>query len=253
MREGMRNLNAADNRRSEGALAFSGRCFIDAIYYGSRFLVVAGALFGGLVILLLVLLRYVDPPTSSVMLQHWLNGREVRQNWVPLARISPNLQRAVIVSEDANFCSHHGLDLGELAYVMRQAHQRGSLDVRGASTITMQVTRNLFLWQDKSLVRKALEIFIAPMMDFVWPKRRVLEVYLNIAEWGPGRFGAEAAAVYHFKRPASKLSQSQSALMAAALPNPKFRRPGAPNLTLRRKSRRLVSRARNHGSAVACL
>ena len=238
---------------SASPLAFASRSFFDALYFGTRFLIVASAASVCVVVLVLLVLRFIDPPTSSVMMQHRLSGQAVQQTWVPLAKISPNLQRAVIASEDAKFCRHHGLDLGELAYVMRQAHRNSSFDVRGASTITMQVTRNLFLWQGKSLIRKALEISIAPLMDLIWPKRRILEVYLNIAEWAPGRFGAEAAAIYHFGRPVSRLSQTQAALMAASLPNPRYRRPGTPNATLRRKSRRLIQRAKGLSSSMACI
>ncbi|MEM8975810.1 MAG: monofunctional biosynthetic peptidoglycan transglycosylase [Pseudomonadota bacterium] len=249
----MRTSNSAGDNRSDSALAFAIRCFIDSLYFGSRFLVIAGVAFVGLLLVLLVILRFVNPPISSVMLQHWLAGRPVQQVWVPLTQISDNLQRAVVASEDAKFCRHPGLDLGELAYVMRQAHRNGSLNVRGASTITMQVSRNLFLWQGKSLLRKALEIAIAPMMEFVWPKRRILEVYLNIAEWGPGRFGAQTGALYHFNQPASRLNRSQATLMASALPNPRIRRPGAPRPALKRKARRLQARTKRLTPSMSCL
>ena len=131
------------------------------------------------------------------MLQRWLSGQRVEQTCVSFDRISPYLKRAVVASEDAKFCKHFGLDLGELASVMRQAHRNGTLDVRAASTVTIQISRNLFLWQGKSLSRKGLKVAIARMMEFVWPKSRILEVYLNIAEWGPRVYGAEAAANTH--------------------------------------------------------
>ncbi|MEM6497490.1 MAG: transglycosylase domain-containing protein, partial [Pseudomonadota bacterium] len=121
------------------------------------------------------------------------------------------------------------------------------------STITMQVARNLFLWQGKSLLRKALEIAIAPMMELVWPKRRILEVYLNIAEWGPGRFGAETGAVYHFNQSANRLNRSQATLMASALPNPRFRRPGTPSAALKRRARRLQARTKRLTPLMSCL
>ena len=246
-------MNSADRHQSSSGTAFVGRCLVDAIYYGSRFLIIAGTVFVGTVLFLLLLFRFVDPPASSVMLQHSLMGRYVEQTWVPLDRISPHLQRAVVASEDAKFCRHFGLDLGELAFVMRQAHRNGTLDVRGASTITMQVSRNLFLWQGKSLLRKGMEIAIAPMMELVWPKSRILEVYLNIAEWGPGLFGAEAAANAHFRRTALQLNRSQAALMAASLPNPRIRRPGAPNSSLKRRSRRLLKRTTTLSALMTCL
>ncbi len=249
----MRTLNSGGEHRTDSAPGFVIRCFIDSLYFGTRFLVIAGAAFVGILLSLLVVLRFVNPPISAVMLQHWLAGQPVQQSWVPLTRISGNLQRAVVASEDAKFCRHPGLDLGELAYVMRQAHRQGSLDVRGASTITMQVSRNLFLWQGKSLLRKALEIAIAPIMDFVWPKRRILEVYLNIAEWGPGRFGAETGALYHFNQSANRLNRSQATLMASALPNPRFRRPGTPSAALKRRARRLQARTKRLTPLMSCL
>ena len=246
-------MNSADRQQPTGAITFATSCLGDAIYYGSRSLIIAGTVFVGAVLFLLLVFRFVDPPASSVMLQHRLSSQRVEQTWVSLDRISPHLQRAVVASEDAKFCKHFGLDLGELAFVIRQAHRNGSLDVRGASTITMQVSRNLFLWQGKSLLRKGMEIAIAPMMEFVWPKSRILEVYLNIAEWGPGVYGAEAAANTHFKRTARQLNRSQAALMAASLPNPRLRRPSAPNSSLKRKSRRLIKRSAALSSLMTCL
>ena len=117
-------MNSADRQQPTGAITFATSCLGDAIYYGSRSLIIAGTVFVGAVLFLLLVFRFVDPPASSVMLQHWLSGQRVQQTWVSLDRISPNLQRAVVASEDAKFCKHFGLDLGELAFVIRQAKKR---------------------------------------------------------------------------------------------------------------------------------
>ena len=144
---------------------------------------------------------------------------------MPLDRISPYLQRAVITSEDGRFCQHRGVDWGEIEEAIERA--RDGIP-RGGSTISMQVVKNLFLWPSKSYVRKALEIPLTFAIELAWPKPRILEIYLNIAEWGPGVFGAEAAARYHFGKSAAALTPSQAALLAVSLPNPMERRAGAP-------------------------
>jgi monofunctional glycosyltransferase len=159
------------------------------------------------------------------MLGQWLTGTRIEQRWVPLSRISPYLQRAVITSEDGRFCRHHGVDWSEIEEAIERA--RDGIP-RGGSTISMQVVKNLFLWPSKSYVRKALEVPLSFAIELAWSKRRILEIYLNIAEWGPGVFGAEAAARYHFGKSAAALTPSQAALLAVSLPNPIERRAGAP-------------------------
>ena len=172
---------------------------------------------------LIVLWRFV-PPVSTPMLARWALLRSVERQWVPLSRISTNLQAAVIVGEDARFCRHRGVDWDALRTVMDDEDGPS----RGASTITMQTAKNLFLWNSRSYVRKGIEIPLAMALDAVWPKRRVLEVYLNVAEWGEGLFGAEAAARRYFGRSAAELTPRQAALLAAALPNPRMRDPRKP-------------------------
>ena len=179
--------------------------------------------------LLAPLYRFVDPP-STLMLWRRATGQRVEQHWVPLARIAPALRLAVIAAEDDRFCSHHGVDFSELHQVIGGIEDVGDLaDVRGGSTITQQTAKNLFLWQGRSFVRKALEFPLALWLDLVLPKRRVLEIYLNIAEWGPdGEFGVEAAARRAFKKSAHDLDAHEAALLAATLPNPHQRDPRAP-------------------------
>jgi monofunctional glycosyltransferase len=177
---------------------------------------------------ILLLFRFVDPPSSALMLTQRLYGVEIDNRWVPLQRISPSIVRAVILSEDNKFCAHYGVDLGELRAALDKADREGSDALRGASTITQQVAKNLLLWPGRSLMRKVLEFGITLPMEALWPKARIMEVYLNIAEWGPGIFGIEAASRYHFNKPASRLTQREAALLAVALPNPFERVAGKP-------------------------
>ncbi len=207
--------------------------------------VTLAGLFAGLV----VTYRFVNPPASTLMLAHRLAGQDVRQNWVPLSRISPHLIRAVIMSEDAGFCRHSGVDWRELLEAVDNAKDGIA---RGGSTISMQVTKNLFLWSSKSYLRKSLEIPMTLGMELVWPKARMLEIYLNIVEWGPGIFGAEAAALYHFNKPASRLTEAEAALLAVALPAPVARDAGDPSAQQVRMAQTIQGRMRNATSHTKC-
>jgi monofunctional biosynthetic peptidoglycan transglycosylase len=190
---------------------------------------------------LIVLWRAV-PPVSTLMLARWVTFRGVERTYVPLSRISPKLIAAVVTSEDALFCRHHGVDWGALNEVISEADEDGPS--RGASTITMQTAKNLFLWPQRASIRKALEIPLAMVLDRAWGKKRVLEVYLNIAEWGDGLFGAEAAARRYFHKSATDLTQREASLLATALPNPILRNPSRP------KRRQLILAAINAGRVV---
>ncbi len=177
----------------------------------------------------IVLFRFVNPPITTVMIAEKLSGETLKRRWVPLSQISPHLRLAVIASEDGNFCRHRGVDWAAVREVIDDA--ASGEPVRGASTIPMQVAKNLYLWEYRSYVRKALEVPLAYAMVTVWSKPRVLEVYLNIAQWGPGLFGAEAASRYYFGKPASALTRREAVLLAAALPNPEARNPRRPSRT----------------------
>jgi monofunctional biosynthetic peptidoglycan transglycosylase len=198
----------------------------------------------GLLVLLagLILLWRTAAPVSTLMLARWATLRGVERTYVPMARISPLLIAAVVTSEDALFCRHRGVDWGVLNEVINEADEDGPS--RGASTITMQTAKNLFLWPQRSMIRKGLEIPLALALDRAFGKRRVLEVYLNIAEWGDGVFGAEAAARRYFHKSAADLSQREASLLATALPNPISRDPSRP------KRRQLVLAAINAGRVV---
>ena len=156
-----------------------------------------------------------------------------------------------MMSEDGQFCSHRGVDWGEMKAVVQDALDGEA--TRGASTIPMQTAKNLFLWNSRSFVRKAMEMPLAIAADFVWSKRRLMEIYLNIAEWGPGIYGIEAAAQHHFNVPAAKLSRRQAALLAASLPNPYERNAGKPGRGLQRLAGVIEKRARRSGGYITCL
>ncbi|HEY1310934.1 MAG TPA: monofunctional biosynthetic peptidoglycan transglycosylase [Pseudolabrys sp.] len=210
-------------------------------------------------VLLLVLAPYaitpfyaVVQPVSTVMLWRSVSGARTKRQYVPLSRISPALPLAVIVAEDGRFCSHHGVDFAEIRDALADADDLD--DLRGGSTITQQVAKNLFLWPGRNWLRKALEFPLALWIDLVLSKKRILEIYLNIAEWGPnGEFGAEAGSRYAFGKPARELSHYQAALMAAALPNPVTRNTHAPGPGLNRLAGLYVGRSERSPGAANCI
>src|SRR5262252_6470843 len=178
------------------------------------------------------LYRFVDP-VSTPMLWRWVTGKRVVRIVVPLNRIAPALRLAVIIAEDGTFCRNRGIDLGAIREAMQQSDEFG--EARGASTITQQTAKNLFLWEGRSFIRKALEFPLALWLNLVLPKRRVLEIYLNIAEWGPtGEFGAEAGARWAFGKSAHDVNSSEAAILAAVLPNPVQRSARTPGVLVRR-------------------
>ena len=194
--------------------------------------------------------RYL-PAVSTLMAARWVTGQNVERVWLPLEKISPALIHAVLTSEDARFCDHGGVDWGALKEVLDEADEDGPS--RGASTIPMQTVKNLFLWPGRSAIRKGLEIPLAMALDTIWPKRRVLEVYLNIAEWGDGVFGAEAAARSAFGKSAGALNAREAALLAVSLPNPILRTPGQPSARLNALASRLSGRVSHGGVEMDCL
>ncbi|MBL8791965.1 MAG: monofunctional biosynthetic peptidoglycan transglycosylase [Rhizobiales bacterium] len=198
----------------------------------------------------------VPPPVSNLMILRLFTGNGIHKDWVSLDEMSPYLPASVISSEDARFCSHYGVDWVEFQQVIGDALDDGEGPSRGASTISMQTAKNLFLWEGRGplgAVRKVLEMPLALWMDTVWTKRRMIEVYLNIVEWAPGVYGAEAAAQHHFKKPASKLSRREAALLAAVLPNPIKRKAGKPSRGVRFIAGVIERRARGMGPYLTCL
>lgn len=164
--------------------------------------------------------RFLPPPLTPLMLiRHFGEGEPIRKTWVPLDRISPALVRAVVASEDEKFCRHHGFDWVAFGEAWRSF--RAGRRPRGASTISMQTAKNLFLWPGRSVLRKGFEAYFTVFLELLWPKQRIMEVYLNVIEWGHGIYGAEAAARVYFGKPAASLSASEAAALAAVLPNPR--------------------------------
>ena len=181
-------------------------------------------------------------PVSALMAWRYITGAPMSRQWVDLAAMSPSLPRSVVAAEDAKFCRHHGIDWGALREVIDDAGD-GEV-VRGGSTITQQVAKNLFLWPGRSVVRKALEFPLAIWLDLVLPKSRILEIYLNIAEFGPtGQFGAQTGAIYAFGHGASAVSPREAALLAAILPNPHTRSARNPSPGVRRLAGTYMARA----------
>ncbi|QKX16556.1 monofunctional biosynthetic peptidoglycan transglycosylase [Microbulbifer sp. YPW1] len=208
------------------------------LLFGTAFVVVTA--------LLVFSLRWINPP-SSMVIQNWErhSGRTAKHSWRPLEKISPNLQIAVIASEDQKFADHFGFDLDALRKALTEKRKR----TRGASTITQQTAKNLFLWNGRSYIRKGLEAWFALLMEILWPKERILEVYLNIAEFGEGVYGAEAAARHHFGNSAQRLSRWQAGLLAAVLPSPKRMSAGRPSEYVQGRAYTINRQARQLGGA----
>jgi monofunctional glycosyltransferase len=203
--------------------------------------------------LLIVALRWVDPPTSAFMLEHrisgWVDGKgaDLRYHWVDWDRIAPSVPLAVVAAEDQRFPSHRGFDLVEMEKAWNRFRSGGRL--RGASTISQQVAKNLFLWQDKSWLRKGLEAWLTLAIELTWPKQRILEVYLNIAQFGPNTYGVGAASREYFGRSAKALSQRDASLLAAVLPSPELYRLAAPSAHVQRRAAWIRRQMRQLGAA----
>lgn len=217
-----------------------------------RIAAVALAVFLAFPYFMILVYRFVDPPLSALMLRNAALLRGVDYRWRDFDDISPSLATAAIIAEDARFCRHWGVDWTAVSAAIDEFLEEGEAP-RGASTIPMQTVKNLFLWPEQDFVRKALEVPLAHFMTLVWPKQRVIEVYLNIAEWGPGIYGAEAAARYHFGTSAASLNRAQAALLVSALPNPKRRNAGRPGPGMRNLAARVQGRVERESQDAACV
>jgi monofunctional biosynthetic peptidoglycan transglycosylase len=186
---------------------------------------------------LIVLFSFVLPPINIYQASEAWRLGGIEKDWVPIEEIAPIMARAAVAAEDANFCNHWGFDMAAI----REAIEEGG--TRGASTISQQVVKNVFLWQDRSWLRKAMEAALTPAVELVWSKRRIVEVYLNVAEFGEGVFGVQAAARHHFGVDARDLTDVQAARLAAILPAPKDRDPANPTDFLRKRARSILSGA----------
>lgn len=202
-------------------------------------------------LLIVLYMPSVIHPISTLMLRDLVLLHGYDRQWVSFDQISPNLVQSVMMSEDGQFCIHDGVDWVQMRGVVNDALEGES--TRGASTIPMQTAKNLFLWNGRSFLRKAMELPLALAADFVWSKRRMMELYLNVAEWGPGIYGAEAAAQHHFGVSAAKLTRRQAALLAVSLPNPFERNAGKPGRGLKRLASLIERRAGRSGEYIKCL
>ena len=211
-----------------------------------------GRLFGGLLWLILivgfvgpvavvVVYRFVPPPMTWLMVQRMVEGRGFDRQWVPLKSISPTLVRAVIAAEDARFCQHHGFDFDAIRKAM--AANESGRRLRGGSTISQQTAKNVFLWPQRDWVRKGLETWFTALIEVIWGKPRIMEVYLNSIEWGPGVYGAQAAARRNFNTTAAELSSAQAARLAAIVPKPLAWKAARPGPYIKRRSGKIGAAA----------
>ncbi|NBS12913.1 MAG: monofunctional biosynthetic peptidoglycan transglycosylase [Gammaproteobacteria bacterium] len=201
-------------------------------------------------LLLVALFRYVSPPSSAFMLAarwdawwHQKVDRQIEYEWVAADRMSPQIRRAILAAEDQRFFDHHGFDWQEIRSAMRERAQGGRL--RGASTISQQTAKNLFLWRGRSWLRKGLEVWFTGLIELCWPKERILEVYLNLAQFGPQTYGVQAAARIYFRKDAMALTRDEAALLAAVLPNPTRLQVAAPSPYVARRAR-AIQRQMSH-------
>lgn len=225
---------ARKSKKKEGFRAWLVRVRKVALIWLSRLALACLAV----AVLVVGVYRFVDPPLTYLTLTEKRRLGSISHSWVPMEEISPELARAVVAAEDANFCLHWGFDMAAI----RDAASSGA--ERGASTLTQQVVKNVFLWPDRSWTRKTLEALITPIVELLWPKRRILEVYLNVAEFGEGVIGAEAAAEAFYRQRAEDVTLEQSAAMAAVLPNPKARSVTKPSDFLKKRALQIADGAK---------
>jgi monofunctional glycosyltransferase len=196
--------------------------------------------FVGLSVLWVAIYRFVPPPVTVTMLTNALDGRGIAKDWMSLSRIDPNMARAAIGAEDSRFCMHHGFDLDAIQKAVE--HNEDSKRIRGGSTISQQTAKNVFLWQGRSYLRKGLEAWFTLLIETIWGKRRIMEMYLNVAETGIGTYGVNAGAQRYFHHDASHMTPIEAARIAAVLPLPKVRGAVAPVGAVRRYGNRIAGR-----------
>jgi monofunctional biosynthetic peptidoglycan transglycosylase len=211
-----------------------------AIYFGSTFFIV-------------ILYRFVDPPVTPLMIirvaEQALDGQTIRmkKTWASLDDISPNLALAVVAAEDNRFLEHGGFDFEAIEKAKEYNERKKGKKVRGASTISQQTAKNVFLWPQRSWVRKGLEVYFTALIEVVWSKKRIIEIYLNVIEMGKGIYGAEAASEAYFSKHAANLSRGEAALIAAILPNPRKWNPAKPTPYLRSRQQWIMWNMGNIG------
>lgn len=211
----------------------------------ARYLAFGLLVFIGVSVVQVLLLRFVNPPFTAFMLWDYLDsgpGFSLILDWEPASNISPSMAQAVLASEDQRFFEHWGFDFTEMQKAVAAAQSGKRL--RGASTITMQTAKNVFLWSGRSYVRKALEAWYTLLLELIVPKPRILEIYLNVAQFGPGIYGAPAAAKHYYNIPAARLDSYQAACLAAVLPNPERRSPLKKTAYMRKQVRFITTQMR---------
>ena len=203
--------------------------------------------------LIILIYRVVPPPGTPLMVIRAIGGAGWNYDWEPLERIAPSLARAALTAEDETFCSHHGFDTKALREAWEEYLEDDGGTLRGGSTISQQTAKNLLLWPGRDWIRKGLEAWLTIYIEALWPKQRIMEVYLNVVEWGRGVYGAEAAARHHFKKSAANLSANEAARLAAVLPSPLRWSASTPGPYVQRRSGMLQGRAARLGDLAACL
>ena len=198
-----------------------------------------------------LIFRVVPPPFTPLMVIRLVEGEGIERAWAPLDSVSPYVASAVLAAEDSRFCQHSGVDWHEFRQAVSDWLGEGRM--RGASTVSMQTAKNVFLWPGRSLFRKGLEAYLTGMIELLWPKRRIVEVYLNVAEWAPGVYGIEAAARHHFGKPAYALTEREAALLAAVLPSPRRYSPSRPSSYIRGRAATIQVRSRLIAPLLDCL
>jgi len=198
--------------------------------------------------------RFVPPPITILMIERAFEGHAIDRQWVPLDRISPDLIRSVIASEDSGFCAHHGFDVRAINAALRHNAERPGR-IRGGSTISQQTAKNVFLWPQRSWVRKGAEAWFTVLIETLWGKRRIIEVYLNTVEMGPGLYGAQAASERYFNVPASRLTPAEAGRLAAILPDPLKWKAARPGPYVRRRTGRIEARSGlvDRGGLASCV
>jgi monofunctional biosynthetic peptidoglycan transglycosylase len=196
--------------------------------------------FVGLSVLWVAIYWFVPPPVTFTMLANAVDGRGIDKQWMPLSRIDPSVARAAIGAEDARFCSHHGFDFDAMARAMK--HNERGKRIEGGSTISQQTAKNVFLWQGRSYLRKGLEAWFTVLIETIWGKHRIMEMYLNVAETGIGTYGVDAGALRYFHHDASRMTPVEAARLVAVFPLPKVRGAVAPVGTVRRYGNRIAAR-----------
>lgn len=204
-----------------------------------------------LVVVHLVVFKHAPVPLTPLMIIRWTQDHGFEKKWVPLNEMSPHLARAIIASEDNRFCEHDGIDWSAVGDVVSEYRADGRL--RGASTLSMQTVKNLYLWPSRSVIRKGLEVGLVHALEAAWSKERIIEVYLNIAEMGPGIYGVQAASQHHFRRDAADLTFVQSASLAAILPAPLKRDPTVRSKAMGRRVRHIRRSVANLGPLLECV